>query len=244
MTIRGSHLILAGAGLAALALCIGTVAAKPGGQEQSSQGLPSQKKAKGMQGLDPGLAKQLAPRFVKKEELLELQKRSIPEVFVPQFNVRRVDPLALAKILGVGEPGALPGPRRFDARTHYHDDSTYMEVLGYGGASVGIRPLRNYLHFIGSPEVMASRFTRPSVIIHFKALANTRYLLECAVDAQAASNFFASDARSEYSVTTADKTTLLYMRDQGGIDEDVAVQVSSDGQAWYLDGCELTPSRS
>jgi hypothetical protein len=241
MTILRSHLLLAGAGLAALALCVSSVAAKPTGKEESA--LPQKNKSIDLKGIDPAIAKQLSPRMVKADEQLELQKKTVGDAFVPQFNVRHIDGLARAKLVGVNDPESLPGPRVFTARTTYHDDQTYMEILAYNGASLGVRPLRNYYHFMGSPEVMGSPSLRPSLLIHFRALANTRYLLECAVDGQTATTFFASDNRGEYTVHTDDRATLLYMRNQGATFEDVVVQVSGNADHWYLDSCELTASR-
>lgn len=183
MAVR--RLVLAASGVAALALCLGTVAAAPTPSEPVSKAIPAETAA---------------------------------------------------------EPAALPRAIRFDARTTYHDDATYLEVLAYGGAHVGVRPRRNYFHFTGTSDAIASPYLRPGVLIHFRARADTRYLMECAVAAGSPTTFTAVDARGEYSVRTDERSTLLYIRDQLASDEDVVVKVSGDTSGWYLDGCELTQS--
>lgn len=229
--------VLVGAGVVALGLGIGVASAAPKGKLPDK--LPPMKPV----AIDPAVAKQIKPRALSKSESIELQKKVGVESVPPSFkNIKRLDPVQRALILGQADPAALPGPIVFNARTNYHDDSTYMELQAYNGGSVGVRPLRNYIHFIGTEEVMASPYLRPSLLIHFKAQANTRYLLECAVDGGAVTTFFAADSRGEYSVTSDDKATLLYMRDQLGATEDVVVQVSGNKPGWYMDGCELTAS--
>jgi hypothetical protein len=58
--------------------------------------------------------------------------------------------------------------------------------------------------------------------------------MACAVDGTNATTFIANDGRSEYSVHTDDKATLLYLRDQGGVDEDVVVQVVERSEGLLL----------
>lgn len=231
---------LAGAGLAALAF-VGTVAAAP----KSAVDPPkSATKKLDLVGVDPAVAKQLSPRVPAKAEQQELLKRAAPQLDVPAFNVKHLEPATRGQLLGASDPEALPPAVVFDARTPWHDDATYMEVTAYDGAGLGVRPLRNYLHFLGPESLMENRYTRPSVLIHFRARAGTRYLLECSVDTSGpAATFFAADARAEYSVTSDDRATLLYVRDQGAATEDVVVQVASNATSWYFDGCELTASR-
>jgi hypothetical protein len=241
MKIRG--VVVGGVGAVALAVCVGSVSAKPNESPMKPSATPKSfisGQGPGVAAIDPAVAKRIKPQAMKQELVNDLLQKSAPETIVPLFNVKRLEAKQRAALLGAADPAAVPGPRRFDARTNYHDDSTYMEVLAYSGGSVGIRPLRNYIHFMGSDEVMASPYLRPGALIHFKALANTRYLLECAVDASGQTNFYAADGRGQYSVNSIDKATLLYLRDQVGTTEDVVVQVNADRPGWYLDGCELT----
>ena len=244
MEIRGSRLVLIVVGLSALALCIGSVSAKPTDLSEKSRPKASQPfiPGQGVGAIDPAVTKRITPQVTRKDMLLDLQKRAAPEAYVPTFNVKRLEALERAQLLGATEPAALPGPRVFDARTNYHDDQTYMELLAYNGASAGVRPLRNYFHFMGSDDVMASPYTRPALILHFRAQPGTRYLLECAVDASDPTNFYATDDRGMYAVHSSDKATLLYMRDQTGSVADVVVNINGDRPGWYLDGCELTAS--
>jgi hypothetical protein len=240
MANRRSRLVLAVTGVAALALWIGTVAAKTPVTKDSVPFKPG--KAISIEGIDPVFTKQLTPRPLNKDEINNLQKLSAVPTYVPKFQVKHLEAKQIAQLVGASDPTALPAPVVFDARTTYHDDATYMEIEGYNGGQVGVRPLRNYLHFTGPDDVMASPFLRPSVLIHFRARANTRYLMECAVDASGDTTFHAADTRGEYTVSSVDKTTLLYMRDQAGAGEDVTVQISGDKPGWYFDGCELTAS--
>lgn len=81
------------------------------------------------------------------------------------------------------------------------------------------------------------------VEIHFTAQANTRYLLECVVaGGEQVTTFTASDGVRQYATSSADKATLLYLRDQGAASEPLYVQIGGDKWGWYLDGCELTAS--
>lgn len=221
--------------LASLAVLVGSVAAAP----KKGSGEGGQTADVHTQDVLP--SKRPAQRAFTVQERREFKKRASPVASPPEFLIKRLSRPEIAELLGTSDPAALTSAR-FDARHTYHDDSTYMEIFGYGGGSVGVRPLRNYLHFTGSPELMASRYERPSVLIHFRAQPKTRYLIECAVDGGPATSFFAADGRGEYSVRTDDRATLLYLRDQADSAEDVAVQVSGDTPGWYLDGCELTSS--
>jgi hypothetical protein len=225
-------------GCALLAL-VGSVAAKP--PAKTTAAAPKLTKGVTLEGLDPEFARQLAPRPLAKDEANEIIKQGRGQIDSPKFNIKHLEPVQRAQILGAGDPAALPAALVFDARTPYHDDDNYLELLSNDGA-VYLRPLRNYFYFMGGDAVMASRYTRPSAVIHFKAAANTRYLLECAVDGGPQTTFSAADSRAEYSVTTDDKATLLYVRDQVGGAENVVVQIAGDTPMWYLDGCELTAS--
>lgn len=222
--------------LVSLAIMAGVAAApKKGGGEKGQ--------TPNVQAVDPVVAKRITARALSVQEKRALKKRVSPVATPPKFELQRLSAPQKAELLGTSDPAALTSAR-FDARHTYHDDNTYMEILAYGGGHVGVRTLRNYLHFNGAPEVMASASARPSVVIHFRAQANTRYLIECAVDGAPATTFSASDNRGEYSVHTDERATLLYLREQGGASEDVAVQVAGNTPGWYLDGCELTSNPS
>lgn len=238
MDLRGTRLVLAGTGLVALALCIGSVSAAP--LKNAGEGGKMKGGKAPISSIDPAVAKQIVPRVLKQQDALELQKKTIPLESIPTFKIRRLDPIQRAELLGQPDPASLPGPIVFNARTSYHNDKTYMEILAYSGGGVGVRPLRNYLHFMGPADVMASPYLRPGVLIHYTAQQGMRYLLECAVDAGASTNFTAADGTHEYSVRSDDKATLLYMREQLAATTEVVIQIAGDQPGWYLDGCELT----
>lgn len=225
---------------AALVMVVGSVAARPKPAPAAKQ--PKMTKGITLEGLDPAFARQLAPRPLSRDEANDIVKQGRGTVDAPKFAIKHLGPEQRAQILGIDDPTGLPDPLVFDARTTYHDDANYLEIVSNDGGAA-VRPLRNYFYFLGSDAVMASRFTRPSALLHFKAAANTRYLLECSVDAGQTTVFSASDTRGEYTVSTDDKATLLYTRDQVGGDELVVVQIAGDTPMWYLDGCELTASR-
>lgn len=235
MKIRRSRPLLAGVSVAALALCIGTVSARP--ETSPGKFVPKINKTA---GIDAAVAKRIKPTALTKEQVVDLQKKSMPEAAVPAFNLRRLELFEKAQLLGAPSPEALPGPLRYDARTNYHNEQNYMEIQAYNGASLGVRTGRNYLHFSGTVEALASAFTRPSAVIRFRSQPNTRTLIECAVDASSPTNFYATDWVNQYSLHSSDKATLLYMRGSSPVAEDVFVTISADVPHWYLDGCEVT----
>lgn len=235
MEIRRSRVLLAGVSVAALVLCIGSVSARP--ETSPGKFVP---KLDRTAGVDAAIARRIKPTALTKDQAVELQKRATPEAAVPAFKIRRLELGEKVQLLGASGPEALPGPLRYDARTNYHDEQNYMEIQAYNGGSLGVRSGRNYLHFSGTVEALASQYTRPSAVIRFRSPANTRTLIECAVDSSNPTNFYATDWVNQYSLHSSDKATLLYMRGASAVAEDVYVSISADVPGWYLDGCEVT----
>lgn len=190
--------------------------------------------------LDPVRAKQLTPRPLGKDEIAALAASSKlpPRV---KTSIKRLDPAQIAQLLNLPDPDALPPPRSFDARTSYHDGSTYLELDSRGG-SIDVRTARNYVIFRWSDAV--ATHDRPFADLHFEAAPATRYVLECDVDASTRTTITARDGRNEYAVTSEDKVTLVYVNDHtAGVAEQITVRIAGDRSNWYIDGCRLTASR-
>ena len=235
MSIRRTSILALVTG--AVTLLAGTVVAKP--ESATKPAIPTTKPAPKPR-LDPTVKKQLTPRPLKSDELAQAHKQIAAAVAPPPaFALKRLDPGQRATALGAAEPASVQGPWVLSARRPWLDDHTYLEVSSTS-ASVDLRTGRDYFLFGGPQSVHDSIFTRPRAELHFRAESGMRYLLECSVDAGAPTTFFASDLRGEYTVSTADRTTLLYLRDQPGPAEDVLVSISADRTGWYLDRCELS----
>ena len=181
MEIRRSRVLLAGVSVAALVLCIGSVSARP--ETSPGKFVP---KLDRTAGVDAAIARRIKPTALTKDQAVELQKRVTPEAAVPAFKIRRLELGEKVQLLGASGPEALPGPLRYDARTNYHDEQNYMEILAYNGGSVGVRSGRNYLHFSGTVEALASQYTRPTAVIRFRSPADRAFFTRDLTEAVAA----------------------------------------------------------
>ena len=116
-----------------------------------------------------------------------------------------------------------------------------MELLSTWNTYVHVRSKRNYLFFSGATGDALGAYEGAYGELHFTAAPRTRYLLECAVDAGPAMTISAADDRGQYSVSTSDKASLLYRRDNpSNAAEPVVVRLAANYNHWYLDRCELS----
>ena len=129
----------------------------------------------------------------------------------------------------------------YDSRHLYFDDDNYLELIALPQSYVHVRSRLNYLFFSGPSASELPENTGASGELHFTAAPRTRYLLECAVDAGPQMTISATDDRGQYSVSTSDKASLLYRRDNNtAVPEPVVVRLGANYNHWYLDRCELS----
>ncbi|MBK7827514.1 hypothetical protein [Nannocystis sp.] len=226
------RLAAAGLGLLVVAL-VGSVAAKP---TANGKAVPA-KASK----LDPVWARALTPKPMG--EAMGPAAMAVARdqaMKVPAFAVKRLTPVEKGDAMGVA-PAAIQGPLVYDSRTLYHDDENYMELISTPVSSMTVRTKRNYLYIYGSEAGVLAPYNAAGAELHFTAAPRTRYLLECAVEAGPTMMISATDERAQYSVSTDDKATLLYRRDNPGASpEPVVVRIAADRNQWYIDRCELS----
>lgn len=225
-------------GLVGVALCIGSVAAKP------TVAAPAAKVVKltsgvTLEGLDPLFGRQLSPRPLTATERTAL-KNADQVVDAPNFNnIKKLDAVARARILGADDGASLPESVVFDAQNLVHSDSAWMSV-GSLASGATVRPKANVISFQG--PVDASAPYRAAAVIRFNAEANTRYLLECGALAAAGVTFTARGPGGEFSTVSDDRVSLLLVHEsgeRGGVN----LELNASDVPWHLEGCELSSYR-
>lgn len=178
------------------------------------------------------------------KQLAQVSKQAVPPASAESLpNFAAVKRLTLKQKAAVlkGLEEQITGPIRYSARQTYHDDEHYLEVLP-GSANVSVRPLRDYFLMMGPDAAFASEFVRPQALVHFRAHAGRRYLLECAIDMAfngvGTATALGLETGARYTVSTADRATLLFLH-EASVDGPMTVSVGAD-RPWYLDGCELS----
>ena len=225
---------LAATGLGVLLVAVvGSAAAKP-----TTNGKPVPAKAS---KLDPVWARALTPKPTGEVMAPAAMAAARDKAMVvPAFAVKRLTQLEKGDVLGAA-PAAIQGPLVYDSRTLYHDEENYMELISTPVSSMTVRTKRNYLYIYGSEAGVLSPYNAAGAELHFTAAPRTRYLLECAVEAGPTMTISATDDRAQYSVSTDEKATLLYRRDNlGATPEPVVVRIAADRNQWYIDRCELS----
>lgn len=224
-----------------LVAAVGSASAKPNakpGQGTEATQLP-QKASK----LDPVWVKGLTPTLPGgKGQLTPVAAAAVRDKAIvdPSFVIKRLTPEQRGEAMGTA-PAAIQGPLVFDARNLYHDDEHYMELLSTGGSYTHVRTKRNYLFFSGATGAVLGAYEGAYAELHFTAAPRTRYLLECAVEAGPAMTIRATDDRGQYSVSTSEKASLLYRRDNvTNVADPVMVRLAANYNHWYLDRCELS----
>lgn len=161
-------------------------------------------------------------------------------IVVPTFNIKKLTPEERGMAMGV-TPAAIQGPLVYDSRHLYFNDDNYLELLALPPNFVHVRSMRNYLFFAGPSGSELPENTGAWGELHFTAAPRTRYLLERAVDAGPPMTISATDDRGQFSVSTSEKASLLYRRDNNTTSPDpVVVRLSGNYNHWYLDRCELS----
>lgn len=233
------RLVVLSVGCAVLALCIGSVAAKPA--LTAAPASPKLTKGVTLEGVDPAFGRQLSARPLTASERTGL-KNADQVVGAPKFNnIKKLDAVARARILGADDGASLPDSLMFDAQNLYHSDSTWMAV-GQGANGATVRPQVDLISFEGTEEPSSS--PRADAVIHVPVEAGTRYLLECVVEAPAGQSvvFTARSPSGEFSTTSDERVSLLLVHDAG---ERGTVNFELRGSAlpWHLEGCELSSYR-
>lgn len=220
---------------AGLVLYIGSVAAKPAAPPVKPTKLTT---GITLEGVDPVFAKQLSARPLTPTERTALRNAD-QVVDAPKFNIKKLDAVSRARILGAEDGASLPEPVVFDAQNLVHSDSTWMSV-GSLASGATVRPKADVISFQG--PVDASAPYRAAAVIRFNAEANTRYLLECGVLAAAGVTFTARGPGGEFSTTSDDRVSLLLVHEsgeRGGVN----LELNASDVPWHLDGCELSSYR-
>jgi hypothetical protein len=231
--------VVAGLG-ALLVVAVGSAAAKPTGNKNPEQtGKLPPMKAK----LDAVWVKGLTPTLpnAKVQVTPAAAAAARDQVMkVPTFTIKKLTPEEKGAAMGTTAPAIL-GPLVFDSRTLFHDDEHYLELLALAPSYVHVRTKRNYLFFSGLSGEALSEYGGAWGELHFMSAPRTRYLLECAVEAGPMMTISATDDRGQYSVSTSDRASLLYRRDNlSAAAEPVMVRLSANYNHWYLDRCELS----
>ncbi len=186
------------------------------------------------QKLDAAWAKQLSKPVKQSPPSPKLEQ-------VPNFAAIKRLTLQDKTVVLKAAPEQITGPLRYSARNTFYDEQHYLEAASNAG-TISVRPLANYFMLSGLDVAFAEVYSRPEVVIHFQAQAGRRYLLECAVDIAfvGTGTVSAVDLTTgiSYSVSTADKATLLFLYEASG-DGMTHVRLTGD-RPWYLDGCELS----
>ena len=222
-----------------LVAAVGSASAKPNAKPGAEAKQLPQKASK----LDPVWVKGLTPTQPGgKGQLTPVAAAAVRDKAIvdPSFVIKRLTPEQRGEAMGTA-PAAIQGPLVFDARNLYHDDEHYMELLSTGGSYTHVRTKRNYLFFSGATGAVLGAYEGAYAELHFTAAPRTRYLLECAVEAGPAMTISATDDRGQYSVSTSEKASLLYRRDNvTNVAEPVMVRLGANYNHWYLDRCELS----
>jgi hypothetical protein len=233
------RLVVLVVGGAALALCIGSVAAKP--TPPAPPASPKLTKGVTLEGVDPAFGRQLSPRPLTAGERVGL-KNADQVVGAPKFNnIKKLDAVARARILGAEDGADLPDSLMFDAQNLYHNDATWMAV-GQGAGGATVRPLVDLISFEGTEDPSGTH--RADAVIHVPTEAGTRYLLECVVEAAAGETvtFTARGPSGEFSTTSDERVSLLLVHDSGERGA-VNFELRASARPWHLDGCELSSYR-
>lgn len=226
-------------GGAALALCIGDVAAKPAAKVAAPEPIIKMTKGVTLEGVDPAFARQLSPRPLTAGERAGL-KNADQVVGAPKFNIKRLDAVQRARILGAEDDASLPDSLVFDAQNLYQDATKWM-ALGGGAHTAVLRPAANFIRFEGTSEASS---LRADVVLHFPVEAGTRYLLECGVEAGGGESvtFSARGPSGEFTVGSDERASLLLVHDSGERGA-INVELRASAAPWHLEGCELSSYR-
>lgn len=187
--------------------------------------------------LDPVWAKQLTPKLDKALPKSEIKAIEPP----PNFAAIKRMTLDQKGIVLQASPERVTGPIKLTARAPFHDEQHFVEFES-NAAKLVVRMKMNYAYFWGPEELFRSVFTQPRAVIHFVSQPGRRYLLECAVDianAQGGTITGSVDGGATYSVSSADRATLLIRVDGKQAAQEEKVRLAGD-QSWYFDGCELS----
>lgn len=233
-------LLVVGGLAALLVVAVGSAAARPTGDKNSEQAgkLPPMK-AK----LDPVWVKGLSPKLQDAKVQVSPAAAAAARdqaIVVPTFSIKKLTPDQKGAAMAAA-PAAIQGPLVYDSRHVYYDNENFLELIANAPSWVHTRTQRNYLFFSGQSGEVLPEYGGSWAELHFLAAPRTRYLLECAVDAGTPMTISATDERAQYSVSTSDKASLLYRRDnETAVPVPVVVRIKANFNQWYLDRCELS----
>lgn len=220
-----------------ISIGVGSVAAKPTAAVTAARP-PKLTTGITLEGVDPVFAKQLSARPLTTVERAALRNAD-QVVDAPKFAVKKLDSVQRARILGADDSAVLPDSRVFEAQGLVLDDATWMAV-GSSVSGATVRTKANFISFQGPVDTSAPY--RAAAVIHFVAEANTRYLLECGVEAAPGITFTARGPGGEYAVASDDRASLLLVHDAGERGP-VNFELNASDVPWHLEGCELSSYR-
>lgn len=225
-------LVVLGASVLTLGLAMGLAAA------QAPVEKPPPLLKKKAPALDPVWAKQLATKLSEKVTAPDVSKVEPP---TPNFAVIRRMTLGQKAIALQATEERVTGPIRVSVRTP--SPSPYIQLqLESNNGKLTVFGGRDYAYFSGPEAAFNSGYYfRPRVWLVFRAEPGRRYLIECAVriDGDQPGTISARLASGTYSVSSADRATLLARYDGGFTPADVMVEIFAD-RPWFFEGCELS----
>jgi hypothetical protein len=239
------RLLVAGCLGAALVALVSSAAAKPTKPTNNSPDQQAGKPPAMKQGLtlDAVWAKGLTPALPNAKVSVTPADAAVArdqKYVAPTFNIKKLTPEQRGVAMGT-TPEAIQGPLVFDSRNLYHNDDHYLELLALSPSYTHVRTKRNYMLFSGPTGEPLANYAGSWGELHFLAAPRSRYLLECAVEAGPQMVISATDDRAQYSVSTSEKASLLYRRDnETAVAVPVFVRLSANYNHWYLDRCELS----